>query len=128
MAAQQELAAAEKAIASTLRKNEKVYASLCSKQASRWQLQMVSDNIENFRTMLALIENALGREPPVEVEAAKREAAAAAIPGYIAQVEKILPKFQPGTSQHTLGIRRIGAYRTASALLKNSHSIEEEII
>ena len=34
------------------------------------------------------------------------------------RVEKILPKFNPGTSQHTLAIRRIKAFHIATELIQ----------
>lgn len=105
----EELQAAAKAVASTLRKNEKAYETMLSKNARPWQLQTVADAIAHHRTMLDLIE---GR--PVDAEA--RKAAMEAIPGYIRKIENILPKFQPGTPQHTLATRRIAAYRLAADL------------
>lgn len=103
------LEAAQKAIASTLRKEEKALITMSAKQAKQWQLDRLAESIRHHRTMLALAEKQ-------EVCREDVEAALAAIPGYIANVEKILPKFQPGTPQHTLGTRRIDAYRAAEEL------------
>lgn len=118
MLTEEALLAGEKSIASTLRKEEKAYATLTAKRAREWQLARVAADLENFRTMLTLLHQALHREPFCQVEQARIEAAYRAIPGYIGQIQKILPKFRQGTPQHTLGIRRIQAYQTAAALLR----------
>lgn len=104
--------AAQKSIASTLRKEEKALETMKSKNVRQWQLDRLAADVKNHRTMLALIENT-----PVAKEDV--EAALAAIPGYIEKVEKILPKFQPGTPQHTLGSRRIDAYNIVLSLGRN---------
>ena len=41
-----------------------------------------------------------------------------AIASTIAKCEKVLPKLKPGTSQHTLLIRRIKAFQIALTLIK----------
>lgn len=46
------------------------------------------------------------------------EEALQALTSAISRIEKILPKFTLGTSQHTLAIRRIKAFYIASALIK----------
>lgn len=97
--------AAKKAIASTLHKQERALESMKAKNARRWQIDRLAADVEHHKTMLALLENA-----PVNPE--QMQAALAAIPGYIEKIQKILPKFQPGTPQHTLGVRRIAAYKT----------------
>lgn len=48
------------------------------------------------------------------------EALRAALPGYLAQIEKVLPKFRPGTPQHTLAWRRIESYRMVSRLMEET--------
>ncbi len=45
-------------------------------------------------------------------------AALRAIDSTIRKCEKVLPKLKPGTSSHTLLIRRIKAFRIASSLMK----------
>jgi hypothetical protein len=47
-------------------------------------------------------------------------AALRAIDSTIRKCEKVLPKLKPGTSSHTLLIRRIKAFRIASSLMKES--------
>lgn len=105
------LNAARKAIASTLHKEEKALETLKSKNARRWQIDRLTADVKNHRAMLALIEST----PVVQEEV---EAAMAAIPGYIEKIQKILPKFQEGTPQHTLAVRRIAAYETAAGLAR----------
>lgn len=102
---------AQKAIASTLHKEEKALATMTAKQAKQWQLDRFAASIAHHRTMLAVIE---GQPIPRD----QAEAALAAIGGYVDAVEKILPKFAPGTPQHTLGLRRIAGYETAAELLR----------
>lgn len=46
------------------------------------------------------------------------EEALRAIDSTISKCEKVQPKLKPGTSQHTLLIRRIKAFYIASALIK----------
>jgi hypothetical protein len=41
-----------------------------------------------------------------------------AITSTISKCEKVRPKLRPGTSQHTLLVRRIKAFQVASALIK----------
>lgn len=45
------------------------------------------------------------------------EEALRAIDSTISKCEKVLPKLKPGTSQHTLLIRRIKAFRISSSLI-----------
>lgn len=106
---QSRLDAAQKAIASTLRKEEKALITMTAKEAKQWQLDRLAESIRHHRAMLALVEQE-------EVCREGLESALAAIPGYIAGIEKILPKFQLGTPQHTLAVRRIDAYRAAEEL------------
>lgn len=46
------------------------------------------------------------------------EEALRAIDSTISKCEKVQPKLRPGTSQHTLLIRRIKAFNIAAALIK----------
>ncbi|MDV0447033.1 hypothetical protein MsAg5_09050 [Methanosarcinaceae archaeon Ag5] len=46
------------------------------------------------------------------------EEALLAIDSTIGKCEKVQPKLKPGTSQHTLLVRRIKAFQIASALIK----------
>lgn len=109
MLSEERLQAAQKAIASTLRKEENAHATMSAKQTKQWQLDRLASSIRCHRTMLALVAlDSVSREDV--------ETALDAIPGIIANIEKILPKFAPGTPQHTLGIRRIDAYRAAQEL------------
>lgn len=114
----QDLEAAQASISSTIRKSEKACATLSQKQQPRLgQMAMLSKNIQNLSVMLALIRRRLGdvADPP---SAQAMEEALRAIPSYIGQIEKVLPKFPVGTPQHTLALRRIAAYRLAESLLR----------
>ncbi|MEG0752602.1 MAG: hypothetical protein RR461_02120 [Angelakisella sp.] len=115
-----DLEAAQRSIASTLRKNEKVYVTLSQKQSPRAsQLKMVANAIDNFGVMLVVIENAQKQKAPVALQREKLEAVYKAIPSYIEQIEKIKPKFQEGTPQYTLAVRRIDAYNIALKLIED---------
>lgn len=108
---------AQKAVASTLRKNEKALATLSEKGAKPWLIGQTALAVRCHRTLLALLE---GHEAP----AADIREALDAVPAYVSRIEAILPKFAPGTSQHTLAIRRLEAYALAAELGKN-HLKEE---
>lgn len=105
------LNAARKAIASTLRKEEKAHATMAANEVKQWQLDRLAASITHHRTMLALVEGTGADREEIET-------ALAAVPGYIEKIQKILPKFQEGTPQHTLAVRRIAAYETAAELAR----------
>ena len=107
-------------VSSTIRKNEKVYATLSQKETPNLgQLRMVAGNLKNHSAMRTLLEQARSGEGP-GLEAAERDALRAALPGYIARIGKVLPKFREGTPQHTLAWRRIEAYRLVLGLLEEA--------
>ena len=111
-----ELEQAQKTLASTIRKNEKAYATLSQKTPPRLgQMMLVARNLQNLRVYLALVEDAR-TGTHTEWAAEDLETALAAIPGDTARIEAVLPKFRPGTSQHTLAVRRIATYEMAAAL------------
>lgn len=115
------LEGAQKSIASTLRKNEKVYITLSEKENPRAsQMKMVSTNIKNFRLMLMLVENKLDTDCPADLQPDELEELFRAIPHYVEQIEKIKPKFKAGTPQFTLATRRIDAYCIAMELTKEA--------
>ena len=117
---QQALEAAKKSLASTIRKNKKARETLSQKQPPRLaQMEMIARNLANLEVMLTLVEQQLdgsgGSPARPSLEAARQ-----AIPAYIGQIEKVLPKFAPGTPQHTLAVRRIDAYHLADMLLERA--------
>ncbi|MEA5048210.1 MAG: hypothetical protein VB034_06310 [Eubacteriales bacterium] len=110
-----ELQEAARAISSALMKSEKVLLRL---REGSPQYRLTAENIRAFQIAFALIRRKQG-----DLEAfifSKEELAStqAAYAKMIAHVEKVLPKFAPGTPQHTLAVRRIRAFGVASALMQ----------
>lgn len=114
-----ELEAAQKAILSTIRKNEKVIDTLYREQPHRTsQIAMISRNLGVFYIASALIAKALGQDFSGNSSKEELEEAVQTISSFIQKVEKVLPKFREGTPQHTLAIRRIKAFHIASVLIE----------
>lgn len=121
---QQQLQTAQKSIASTIRKNEKVYQTLSHKQIPRpSQMNMVSKNIKNLYLMLELVENKLKGECSVNISKESLKDLLNSMPMYIQQIEKIKPKSKEGTPQFTLAVRRIEAYHITLTLIKENLSL-----
>ena len=107
---QEELEGALRAIRSALGKSEKVILKL---KPGTSQYTMTEQGIAAYRMSIALISGASeGRFSKDELEMGVR-----ALTSFIVRVEAVLPKFQPGTSQHTLAVRRIRAFEIGIALL-----------
>ena len=114
-----ELEAAQKAILSTIRKNEKVKETLSQKQPPRTsQIAMVSRNLKVFYIASSLIERELGKDFSNNYSKEELGEAVKSIQAFIEKIEKMKPKFKEGTSQHTLVIRRIKAFHIASVLIE----------
>ncbi len=110
-----DLSEAARAISSALMKSEKTLLKL--KEGSP-QYRLTAGNIHAFQIALALIRREQGAQ---EVFTFGREELAQAQVAYanmIARVEKVLPKFAPGTPQHTLAVRRIRAFEIAEHLIQ----------
>ena len=102
-----------RAIDSTIRKNEKARETLLAKEPPRvGQAGRVERNLEALRLASALVSGGAAAYSGEE-----RAAAGRTLEALTGQVEKALPKFRPGTPQHTLAVRRIRAFRAALALL-----------
>ncbi|HCJ57286.1 MAG TPA: hypothetical protein DHV55_07925 [Clostridiaceae bacterium] len=113
-----ELEAAQKAILSTIHKNEKVKVTLSQVQPSRTsQIAMISRNLRALYIASALITRELDKDFSNNYSKEELEEALQIIPSFIQNIEKVKPKFREGTSQHTLAIRRIEAFYIASALI-----------
>lgn len=114
-----QLAAAQKAIQSTIRKSEKVCATLSANPSPRpGQLNRVTEHLRAFRTASILVEGQLKENAPsVDLPATDLKHAAQILPVIIQQIQSIMPKFNPGTPQHTLAIRRIEAFQLALSLI-----------
>ena len=111
---------ARRAIASTLGKSEKALTKL---KAGSPQHRMTTEAIAAWRAAIALIDRELepegaGASRAGEHTEAELEAAQNAIASARTRVEKMVPKFAPGTPQHTLAVRRIEAFHIAETLLQ----------
>ena len=114
-----ELEAAQKAILSQIRKNEKISGTLSQKRPPRTsQMAMVSQNLKVFYIASSMIAKALNEDHSNNHSKEELEKALQALPLFIQKIEKVRPKFREGTSQHTLAIRRIEAFQIASALIE----------
>ncbi|GAB6087159.1 hypothetical protein [Alkaliphilus crotonatoxidans] len=114
-----ELEAAQKAILSIIRKNEKAKETLSQKQPpGTSQIAMISRNLKVFYLAASLIASALRQDIAINYSKIELEEARQAIPSFIQKIEKVKPKFREGTPQHTLAIRRIKAFHIASALME----------
>ena len=115
-----ELQEALRAITSALGKSEKAQHKL---KTGTFQYRLTAQGIKAYQMAICLIERSLGaaaatgEATPVYADAELAEARAffASAAG---RVEKVLPKFAAGTSQHTLATRRIKAFQLASALIE----------
>ena len=113
----EELEEALRAITSTINKSEKVQLKL---KAGTFQHTMTVRGIKAYNIAIELIKREWetaedsfeGRYTKEEFEEALQ-----ALTSAISRVEKVLPKFNAGTSQHTLAIRRIKAFCIANVLL-----------
>ncbi|MEA4938524.1 MAG: hypothetical protein VB091_02920 [Christensenella sp.] len=110
-----ELSEAARAISSALMKSEKVLLKL--KEGSP-QYRLTAGNIRAFQIALALIRREQGAQEAFTFGKEELAQAQAAYANMIARVEKILPKFAPGTPQHTLAVRRIRAFEIAEHLIQ----------
>ena len=111
-----ELAEAERAIASALGKSEKVLTKL---RPGTPQHGLTERGIEAYRIAFSLIEQERGGTrtlcPKEQLERARETMAS-----FVVRVERVLPKFAPGTSQHTLAMRRIAAFELAGTLIEQT--------
>jgi uncharacterized protein (UPF0332 family) len=115
----EELEEALRAITSSLRKSEKAVLKL---KEGTFQHRMIVQAIKDYYIAIELINRELETnitETLSENQYTKEESdeGLQAFTSAISRVEKILPKFKTGTSQHTLAIRRIKAFHIAIELI-----------
>ena len=110
-----ELREAARAISSALMKSEKTLLKL--KEGSP-QHRMTAENIRVFQIALALIRREQGGSEAFVFCKEELESAQSSFVSMISRVGKILPKFAPGTPQHTLAVRRVRAFEIASDLMQ----------
>ncbi|MBM7868712.1 hypothetical protein JOC70_000181 [Clostridium pascui] len=114
-----ELEAAQKAILSTIHKNEKAKVTLSEKQTPcTSQMTMVAKNLRVHYIASSLIAKALEKDFLYNYSKEELEEAMQAIPLFIQRIENVKPKFREGTPQHTLAIRRIKAFHISLALIE----------
>jgi len=116
----EELDEAHRAIASTLSKSEKVQSKL---KSGTFQHTMIVQGIKSYNIAIELIKRESDTviiDTSFESKYMKDdlEEVIQAITSANSRVEKILPKFETGTSQHTLAVRRIKAFSIATELIK----------
>jgi hypothetical protein len=121
----EDLEEALRAIASTLSKSEKAQLKL---KPGTFQHTMTAQGIKAYNIATELIKeesetNITGASFEGKYTKEELEEALRALASATGRVEKILPKFATGTSQHTLAIRRIKAFNIASALIKRELDI-----
>lgn len=109
-----------RSIASTLSKSEKAQLKL---KSGTFQHTMTARGIRAYNIAIELLKRESETnitEDSFEHKYMKEELEEAldAIASSTGRVEKILPKFEPGTSQHTLAVRRIKAFHMAAELIK----------
>ena len=114
MFVEDELHEAARAITSALHKSEKAILKL---KENLPQFKMTKDSIRAYQIALLLIERDLGAQEPLSFSTEELLCAQPAFSSLIARVEKIMPKFAPGTPQHTLAVRRIRAFEIAGELI-----------
>jgi hypothetical protein len=116
---QTEYREAARAITSALHKSEKAILKLNENSP---QFRLIKESIRGYQIALALIERELGAQAEVTTTVEELTRAQAAFSAMIVRVEKVLPKFAAGTSQHTLAVRRIRAFEIAGELMKRENN------
>lgn len=111
----EELEEALRAITSTINKSEKVQLKL---KAGTFQHTMTVRGIKAYNIAIELIKKEAEDSFEGGYTKEEFEEALQALTSAISRVEKVLPKFNAGTSQHTLAIRRIKAFCIATELIK----------
>lgn len=126
---QEELDEAIQAVASTISKSEKAQLKL---KAGTWQYTMTVQGIKAYYVAIDLIKRELetgdsfkGNDVNESEDANESkymkeelEEALQTITSVIDRVGNVQPKFEEGTPQHTLAVRRIKAFRIASVLVE----------
>lgn len=103
------------AITSSLHKSEKAILKL---KEGTFQYRLLTQGIQSYHIALNLIDHEINQ---TKLDLYSLDDLLSAIEFYtttIQRVLKVMPKFKEGTSQHTLGIRRINAFELAIVLLQ----------
>lgn len=115
----EELQMSMDAIASTIRKTEKVVQTLSAKNSNHnAQINTANQRLQVYTSALRLIDEAMGTEGVSNVNEEDRLLLQEILPPIQTQIEGMLNKFKVGTAQHTLSIRRIRAFEIVLELAK----------
>lgn len=115
----EELQMSMDAIASTIRKTEKVVQTLSTKLSNHTaQINTAQQRLQAYESALVLLSEAMGKAEVSKVVKEDRLRVQELLPPIKGQVEVMLPKFKVGTAQHTLAIRRIRAFEIVLELSK----------
>lgn len=106
-----------KAITSSLHKNEKVLTKL---KPGSYQHTLMLRSIQAYHITIHLFQHDLQQTEVIDFREEEAMDAIDFFASSIQKVERMLPKFAPGTSQHTLSIRRIKAFTLAIDRIKNA--------
>lgn len=110
------------AITSSLHKSEKAITKL---KETTFQYRLLEQGIKSYHMALNLIQHELDQS---SIDFYSSEELDRAIDFYstsIQRVEKVMPKFNVGSSQHTLGIRRIKAFEIAIELINQTKNLTD---
>ncbi|MEN6339641.1 MAG: hypothetical protein ABFD03_05905 [Clostridiaceae bacterium] len=116
-----ELSEAQRAIESSLHKSEKVLQKL---REGTFSHSFTARGIAAYDLALELIQTELHKNGSIVANVQNRtvqelDDAIRFFEYARNRVEKVLPKFQEGTPQHTLAVRRIRAFEIAETLIKS---------
>lgn len=116
----EELQEAIRAITSTINKSEKALLKL---KAGTWQHTMTVRTLKADYIAIALLNRELETDPAAgsfkgKYTKEELENALEALASVVSRVEKVKPRFEAGTPQHTLAVRRIKSLHISSALIK----------
>lgn len=116
----EELQEAIRAITSMINKSEKAQLRL---KAGTWQHTMTVQALKANYIAIVLLNreletNPAGRSFKSKYTEEELKNALEVVASVISRVEKVQPKFEAGTPQHTLAVRRIKALNISSAFIK----------
>ncbi len=119
-----------RAITSAINKSEKVHLKL---KEGTFQHTMTMQGIKAYSIAIELIKkesetNIAQGSSEGKYTKEELEDALYALTSVIGRVEKVLPKFNAGTSQHTLAIRRIKAFRVAAEFIKRELDSQANVL
>ena len=123
------LSEAQRAIESALKKSEKVLLKL---REGTFSHSFTARGIATYDLALELIQTELQKNGSIVENAQNRteqelDDAIRFFEYARNRVEKALPKFQEGTPQHTLAVRRIRAFKLAETMIKSERNAKSHV-